>query len=349
MELMKLGDKSRDYETELSMLCHQFSLVLKSGIHPVEGIPMVCEDISDPGMKKAIELVRDEVARGSSLHSAFEASRAFPAYMTAMIRVGEKTGMLEAVFDGLSSFYENQAEIKRKIRNAVTYPLVLAAFMLGVIALISFKIIPVFTEVLTSLGGEIPAQAGFFMALGNALEKGFFVLIAIIAVLAVLIFALKRTGRFDRFRVENPITGGIYRKIITSRFSGAMALTLKSGLTLTEGFALVSDVLDNSYVAGKIRRAVDEVNAGKPFCEALKDTYLFPAVFIRLVRTGEKTGSLDTMMERISHTWRTEADTALGRLINAIEPVCVTVLSVVLAGVLLSVILPLISIMASIG
>jgi Bacterial type II secretion system protein F domain. len=287
MELMKLGDKSRDYETELSMLCHQFSLVLKSGIHPVEGIPMVCEDISDPGMKKAIELVRDEVARGSSLHSAFEASRAFPAYMTAMIRVGEKRECWKQYLTGSAA----SMKIRRKSKGRYETPLHILWFWQPLcleLLLISFKIIPVFTEVLTSLGGEIPAQAGFFMALGNALEKGFFVLIAIIAVLAVLIFALKRTGRFDRFRVENPITGGIYRKIITSRFSGAMALTLKSGLTLTEGFALVSDVLDNSYVAGKIRRAVDEVNAGKPFWEALKDTYLFPAVFIRLVRTGEK-------------------------------------------------------------
>ena len=120
-------------------------------------------------------------------------------------------------------------------------------------------------------------------------------------------------------------------------------------MNLTEGFGLVSGVLDNSHVARKIMEAVNAVSSGKPFWEALKDTGLFPALFVRLVRTGEKTGSLDAIMEKVSQTWQEEANASLDRVINSIEPVCVTVLSLVIAGVLLSVILPLISIMSSIG
>ena len=177
-----------------------------------------------------------------------------------------------------------------------------------------------------------------------------------VAVLAILVAAgwlFKRLGLFrasiDRFKVVNPITGSIYKKIIASRFSGALSLTLKSGMNLTEGFGLVSGVLDNSHVARKIKEAVNAVSSGKPFWEALKDTGLFPALFVRLVRTGEKTGSLDAIMEKVSQTWQEEANASLDRVINSIEPVCVTVLSLVIAGVLLSVILPLISIMSSIG
>ncbi|NLU32982.1 MAG: type II secretion system F family protein [Clostridiaceae bacterium] len=348
-----MGKKAKGYEMDLSILCHQFSLVLKSGIHPVEGIPLVLEDTVNPRLRKALESIRDEVVFGSPMHSAFEASKAFPAYMTALVKVGEKTGMLEPVFEGLSRFYENMANTRRRIRSAVSYPLILAVFMLGVIALISLKVIPLFVEILTSLGGTVPAQASVFIALGNGLKDGFVIAATVLAILIVVGWLVKRLGIFrsfiDRFKVVNPFTGAIYRKIITSRFSGAMSLTLKSGMTLTEGFSLVSGVLDNSYVSRKIKEAVSAVSKGKSFWEALKDTGLFPGLFVRLVRTGEKTGSLDAMMDKVSHTWQEEADASLDRVINSIEPVCVTVLSLVLAGVLLSVILPLISIMSSIG
>lgn len=348
-----MGKKAKGYEMDLSLLCHQFALVLKSGIHPVEGIPMLCADTVNPTLKKALEFISNEVEHGSSLYAAFEAAKCFPAYMTAMIRVGEKTGMLEPVLEGLSMYYENLANTRKKIRSAVAYPLVLAVFMLGVIALITFKVIPLFVEILTSLGGQIPAQVNLFVLLGNSLKNSFLVVLAVLVVLALGAWFLSRLEKFrfflDRFKVVNPITGGIYKKIVASRFSGAMSLTLKSGMTVTESLGLVSGVLENRYVVSRTAEAAKAVSEGKPFWEAVRDTGLFPALFIRLVKSGEKTGSLDTMMEKAARTWREEADTSLRRVVSFIEPICVTALSLVLAGVLLSVILPLINIMASIG
>jgi len=348
-----MGKKAKGYEMDLSLLCHQFALILKSGIHPVEGIPMLCEDTANPKLKKALEFISKDVEHGSSLYSAFEAANCFPAYMTAMIRVGEKTGMLDPVLEGLSRYYENQANIRKKVRNAVAYPLVLAVFMIGVIALITFKVIPLFVEILTSLGGRIPGQVNLFILLGNSLKNSFLSVLAVLVILALAVWFLSGLEKFrfflDKFKVVNPLTGGIYRKIIASRFSGAMSLTLKSGMTITESFGLVSGVLENRYVVSKSVEAARAVAAGRPFWEAIRDTGLFPSLFINLMRSGEKTGNLDAMMEKASQTWREEADSALRRVVSFIEPVCVTALSLILAGVLLSVILPLINIMASIG
>lgn len=348
-----MGKKAKGYEMDLSLLCHQFALILKSGIHPVEGIPMLCEDTANPKLKKALEFISKDVEHGSSLYSAFEAANCFPAYMTAMIRVGEKTGMLDPVLEGLSRYYENQANIRKKVRNAVAYPLVLAVFMIGVIALITFKVIPLFVEILTSLGGRIPGQINLFILLGNSLKNSFLSVLAVLVILALAVWFLSGLEKFrfflDKFKVVNPLTGGIYRKIIASRFSGAMSLTLKSGMTITESFGLVSGVLENRYVVSKSVEAARAVAEGRPFWEAIRDTGLFPSLFINLMRSGEKTGNLDAMMEKASQTWREEADSALRRVVSFIEPVCVTALSLILAGVLLSVILPLINIMASIG
>ena len=351
--MIGLGRKGKGYEMDLAMLCHQFSLILKSGIHPVEGIPLLYEDTVNPKLKKALESISNEVVHGSSLYLAFEAAKCFPTYMTTMIRVGEQTGMLEPVLEGLSRFYEIQANIRRRVRSAVTYPLVLAIFMLAVIALISLEVIPLFIEILTSLGGKVPDQVDLFIVLGNTLKNSVLYVVAALVLLIVVVWLLTRLNKIrfimDKIKVVNPFTGSMYKKIVTARFSGALSLTLKSGMTITEGFGLVSGVLDNDYVIRKIREAVNEVSSSKPFWEAIRDTGLFPVLFVRLVKTGEKTGNLDAMMEKVSHTWQEEVDASLGRVVGFIEPVCVTVLSLILAGVLLSVILPLISIMASIG
>lgn len=348
-----MGKKAKDYETDLSLLCHQFALVLKSGIHPVEGIPLVSEDTGNPEFKRALAFIANEVEHGSPLHAAFEAAKSFPPYMTAMIRVGERTGMLEQVMEGLSRYYENQADVRKKVRSAVAYPLVLAVFMLAVVALITFRVIPLFAEILTSLSGQVPAQVSLFIRLGNSMRSGFLIVVAILVLIAACVWLLPRMekGRsfMDRFKVVNHITGSLYKKLTAFRFSGAMSLALRSGMSITEGFGLVSDVLDNRYVAARVREAAKAVSEGKPFWKAIGDTGLFPPLFVTLVKSAEKTGSLDDMMERASQTWREEADTSMRRVIGYIEPVCVTVLSLIMAGVLLSIILPLINIMASIG
>lgn len=348
-----MGKNGKYNEMDISMLCHQYSLVLKSGIHPVEGIPLISEDTKNSSLKKALDYISAEVTHGRSLYKAFEETKCFPAYMVAMIRVGEQTGMLETVMEGLSRYYENQSDIRKKIRSAVSYPVVLAVLMLGVIALISIKVIPMFVDILTSMGGQIPSQVNLFMALGGALKNGLFYVIATILILftgALLLFRLPKLRFFiDKLKMNNPISGNTYRKITASRFSGALSLTLKNGMSIMEGFTVVSGVLDNKYVALKAKEAARAVTAGKTFSESIQGTGLFPALFTRLVKTGEKTGSLDDMMEKISQTYREEVDNSLRRIISYIEPVCVTVLSLILAGVLLSVILPLISIMSSIG
>ena len=348
-----MGKSRKFQEIDLSMLCHQLSIVLKSGMHPVEGIPLITEDIKNPFLKQALQLISEEHVHGTPLYKAFGHAGGFPLYMVAMIRVGEQTGMLETVMEELSNFYENEADIKKKIRSAVSYPIILAVLMMGVIALIAVKVIPMFVDILTSLGGEIPSQVNLFIAIGNAFTGGFVSIIAIILILIIIFILLSRLKQFrflmDKLKLVSPIIGGTYKKIIASRFSNALSLTLKNGMNVSEGFQVVSGVLENRYVILKAQEAALSIAKGNPFSESIRKTGLFPELFIRLIKTGEKTGNLDAMMKKISNIYKEEVDTSLRRIVSYIEPVCVTALSLILAGVLLSVILPLISIMSSIG
>lgn len=341
------------HEMDLAILCHQFSLILKSGIHPVEGIPLLMEDTRSPVLKRALEGISRDALSGISLAEAFVRANCFPAYLTAMVKVGEQTGMLETVMESLSQFYEGEADIRKSIRSSVSYPLVLAVLITAVIALISLKVIPMFIGILTSLGGEIPTQVKFLLTLGGIFRDGLIYLLIILAAVAAIVFALGRIQGvrvwMDKLKLTNPITGPTYKKITASRYSGALALTLKNGMSLMEGIGVISCILSNRHVSRKTQEIAQAITAGGNFSEAIQKARLFPELFVRLTKTGEKTGALDSMMQKISDIYKQEVDRSLKRVISYIEPVCVTLLSLVLAGVLLSVILPLINIMSSIG
>lgn len=348
-----MGLKKKLKDMDISLLCHQLALVLKSGIHPMEGIPLISEDMPNPSLKKALAQISDQIVKGTPLHKAFENTECFPDYFISMIHIGEQTGMLESVLENLSHFYENEASIKKKVRSAVSYPVVLAVLMLGVIALIIVKVIPMFMDILTSLGSSIPSQVTFLSSLGNTFENGFAYLFAAILIIIIVVVIISKTsaGRLwlDKLKITNPIWGSTYKKITASRLSGALSLTLKNGMSVTEGFNMVMGVLGNRYVKRKTKDTAEAISQGAALSESLQKTGLFPGLFSRLVKTGEKTGSLDAMMHKISDIYQEEVDASIKRLTGYIEPVFVTVLSVILAGVMLSVILPLINIMTSIG
>lgn len=338
---------------ELSLLCHQIASYLKSGMSPLEAIPLVIEDVKDKEMKAVLSTVSDQILQGIPLSQAFIQTRKFPEYMLRMMEIGESTGMLDSVMEKLSVYYETEADIRKNIRSAVTYPLVLALMMIGVIALLILKVIPMFGEILQSLGGQLPYEAQMLFTLARSLENAVLWALGILVACVLLFFIVIRIKSvrrlFDGLKVNNPIFGLLYKKITASRIAQGLSLTLQSGMDLTRSFQSVLRLTRNTYVHERLATAYEAVSQGRQFSDAAKESGLFPEMFVRMVRTGERSGQLDHMMQKLSDIYARETEQSLKRFSGAIEPVMVTVLSVVLAIVLLSVLLPMIGIMSSIG
>lgn len=338
---------------ELSLFCQQMALVLKSGIAPVEGIPLIAEELSQPRLKKALDEISGDITQGASLHEALGRQRLFPDYLVAMTGLGESTGMLDRVMENLAKYYERDHRLQKKFRSSITYPLILMGLMLGVILLLILKILPMFANILSSLGGEMPQVTMLLLSLGNGLLRIGPVLIGI---LVVLVLGLIRYGHtdggelhFDRLRMELPLIGRLYRKVSAARFSHGMALVLRSGMTFEEGLVAVEQIIGNRFVRVKIIEAGDRVRAGETPADAFAQMGLYPNLFIRMMRIGHRTGELDQMMAKISDVYDDEVEDSLNLLANAIEPVMVISLSVIVAVILLAVMLPLINIMSTIG
>ncbi len=338
---------------ELSLFCHQMALVLKSGIHPVEGIPLIVDEMVNPLLREALEHAGKAALDGMPLHEAFKASGVFPAYLVTMTRLGEATGMLEGVMEDLSRFYEKEDRVAKRIRSAVAYPLLLLFLMLCVVVLLVTQVLPMFSKILASLGGELPGVTQAMLGMGGFFSRNGLWMLLVLGAAAVVLVLVIRTekGRlwWDKWKLTSPFIGRVLVKAAAARFSNGLALVLRSGMGVAEGLEEVGELAANRQVRLVIGQVARNVREGMELGAALAPVALFPPLFTRMIQIGQKTGELDRMMVKLASVYEGEVDNSVQQMTNAIEPVLVIILSAVVGVILLAVMLPLINIMGSIG
>lgn len=337
---------------EAALFCTQAGLLLKAGIPLGEGLASLI-DAGTPEGRAILQRVADRVAESGSLYEGVRAAGVFPPYMVQMIRVGEAVGKLENVLDALSAYYEREDKLRRSVRSAVMYPVILVLLMAAVVAVLVVAVLPVFSRVLQGLGSEAIGTDSEMVTAGIATGRVVLVVVGVLLVLmvAALIMAATRGGRalLLRMGAHLPFLRGLARKVSSGRFASVMAMMLSSGYHLDEALELSEDIVSDGTVKEKIRACREKVNGGAAFSEALLQLDLFSGLYARMIQTGEKAGRLDDVMEKLAAAYETEVDDALSSLVSAIEPTLVVILSIVIGSILLSVMLPLISILSVIG
>lgn len=338
---------------EISAFCTQIAMILKSGIPVSEGIGIMAEDVKNLQGRQLLEAVHEQVDAGYPLHQALRAARHFPKYMVDMVEIGEATGKLDNVMDSLCDYYEREESVAKSVKSAVTYPLIMIAMMLLVITVLIVKVMPIFNEVFLGLGSEMTGFSRSVLALGQGIGRYSFVIVGAVAVLIVLfsLLRLTRGGRalLDSIRYNSPFTRGLYSKIASGRFASAMALMLASGLDTDQSLEMVRRLIDNKPMQQKIDRCKDYLSKGSTFSEALMRSEIFTGVYARMVTVAFKTGSLDGVMQKLADRYEEEVNTRISGIISVLEPTLVAILSIVVGMILLSVMLPLMGIMSSIG
>lgn len=339
--------------SELSIFCYQLALILKSGIPLTEGMKLIEEEMTNPRLKLAVADIHDSVKGGMQLNAALSNQSIFPTFLLNMAKIGETSGKLDEVMDYLYQYYEKADKLNRKIKNAITYPLILAGLMAGVILLLIVKILPMFNDILNSVGGEMPGVTRVMMSISQYIKDYLLVIFLVIFVIAAAIYFFSRSTKgklyFDKFKINSKLTRNIFQKIYVTKFSMSMALILKSGSSMEEALGMVYDIAENSYVSAKILECRQSLKNGDDESLAISTIGIFPKLFIKMMNIGYKTGELDDMMSKLSVIYENEVDNALQKLTSAIEPILVIVLSAIVGIILLTVMLPLISIMSSIG
>ena len=350
---MKTTEKKLLSNEEIASFCSQAAMLFQAGIPPVEGMAILQSDAQSPEGKAIFDEILAVCRQGESFHKALEATNVFPDYCLHMIALGEESGNLDVCMLSLADYYEKEEAISHSIKDAVTYPFIMIAMMAAVIVVLVSRVMPIFEQVYVELGSEMTGFAASLLRIGNHLNRYSFIFVSILCVLLLLyLFATRtQTGKRITARLLNwfPLTRRFYESVACERFASGMALTLSSGMDTYSSLDMVAALVGNEKMKQKILSCKEAINAGANFAEALTGAGIFNHLYSQMVSVGFRSGNVDVVLKKIADRYEENTNRRLQSIIAILEPTLVIILSVIVGLILLSVILPLMGIMTSIG
>lgn len=348
-----MKDKKILTNAEIASFCNQASMLFQAGIPPVQGIQIMLQDTKSADARDILTQISQVCSEGEPFYKALESTGVFPDYVINMLSLGEQSGNLDDCMLSLAAYYEKEQNISDSIKSAVTYPLIMITMMVVVIFVLISKVMPIFNQVFVELGSEMTGFSGSLLHLGNNLNRYSIVIILLICCIGAFYLYASKTLSGKRFvkRVLNkfPLTRKFYNSVACERFASGMALSLSSGMDFFSGLDMISSLVENREMQDKIaicRKALEE---GSDFSEALATSNIFNHLHSQMVSVGNRSGNMDVVLRKIADNYEKEADHRIQSIVSVLEPTLVITLSLIVGMILLSVILPLMGIMSSIG
>ncbi len=347
-----MANQKKLSNAELATFFGQMAMLLDGGIYYREGIETMLKDTKSPSARACLEQIVAELTEHGQFDVALEKTEAFPEHVIRMVRLGLRAGDDKAICHSLADYYDRQEAISEGIKNAVTYPMIMIFMMLLVIIVLITKVLPIFNQVFTQLGSQMNAFSLSLMNFGNRLSSSSIVLVIILCVIiaAFIFFSKVPAGRrmFARFVDVFPPTRKFNDAVACSRFASGIAMVY-GRMDTYEGFDLVAGLIDNDRMSAKIAKCKELLLEGREYAEALKEAEIFSSIQSRMASIGFKSGNPQEAMNRIADDYDKEVDKRIHDIIAVLEPTLVIILSLIVGMILLSVILPLMGIMSSIG
>ena len=338
----------------LPVFCQELHQLVRSGIPLAEGLAMLRDDERDLETRAWLEALCHLMEEGMPLASALRETGAFPAYMCDMVALAEETGRLEDVLLSLRRHYERQLRMAADIRGAVAVPVALFVVMVAVVVLLVTQVLPVFDQVFAQLGVRMGTLATGMMNAGAALAKAgtaigaALVAVAAIALVIGLVPALRE--KFTSWFRRNFGGRGVLGQMASARFASSMSMAVGSGLSMEESVKLSARLCGGAKeIDEKIGRCRKEIEAGTGPADALSKSGLFSGRDCRLIKLAEQTGSLPDTLEDLAQRQEEDNQRQIDRMVGAIEPVIVVITSALAGVILLSVMLPLMGLLSTIG
>lgn len=340
----------------VSAFCESTALMLAAGIQTDEAVSLLGENMEDSTFKHACDAVYKRLIAGDPLASAMKASGVFPSYAIDMVHVGETSGRLEATLRTLAVYYDEESRLFIKMQSSVVYPAALLCVMSVILAFTVTVILPVFASVYESLSGSL--TAGSFNAVNISIGIGWAALIiTLVCTATVLILALavrNKNGRQKLMRVAEklPFTRGAMYQLALSRFTSALSTYIASGINTDTALEEAASMVDHHELKEKlarVREAMIDPTAPKSLAQAISDSNVVEPVYARMLSIGARSGSIEHVLSRLSLTFFDAAIMKMDRIIDGIEPALAAFLTVAVGATLISVMMPLIGIMGSIG
>lgn len=335
---------------ELFAFADEMSMMIESGISAIEGLTLMLEESDVEEEKKLLSDMRDTMYDTGSFSMAVEQIKVFPEYFCYMLRMGEQTGKTDEVLRSLARHYNREYEIAKAIKSAVSYPLLMVTMMLIIIVVLVTQIMPIFEKVFIQLGTSMGGISGGILEIGKFLGQYaavFFIALVVVAGVGIYLVKSEKGKAFlVKLCSKNKTFYSIYNKIEVSRFASGMAMTISSGMDMTQALEMAGGLVKSEDFKEKLTVCKKQLQDTMDIGNAFSESHIFSGLYGKMAILAAKTGNLEQVMEKVADTYQNEADEEIHRLIAVVEPTLVIVLSVVVGMILLSVMLPLLSIMA---
>ncbi len=340
---------------ELAIFTRQFSVMIDAGLPLVQCLEILASQQENKFFQKVLTTTRSMVEGGSTLSTAMRASpKVFDGLYVNMVEAGETGGILDIILQRLSTYIEKNVKLQRAVKSALVYPIGVLTVAGGVITLLLWKVVPIFATLFAGLGVTLPLPTKIVIALSNFIGSyfGLLILVAIIGgVVGLKVWYGTPQGKFilDTIVLKLPVLGILMRKIAVARFTRTLGTLISSGVPILEGLDITAKTSGNAVVERalqKVRKALEE---GKSLTEPLKESNVFPGMVTQMIAVGEQTGAMDAMLQKIADFYEEEVDAAVKDLLTALEPVMIVFLGVVVGGVVISMYLPLFSLIGKLA
>lgn len=339
---------------DLVIFSRQLATMADAGIPLVSALDILGEQIENKAFAGIILRMRNDVETGSSLSEAIaKHKKVFSALFINMIKAGESSGMLDDILDRLASYMEKTSALQKKIKSALVYPAVVSSMAIGITLLLLLKVIPVFKNIFSGFGAELPMPTQILITISDGLQKYFpYLVIAMI----VIFFLIRRRmasekGRlaYDSLMLRLPIFGILFKKVAISKFTRTLSTLIKSGVPILTSLEIVGKTSGNKAIETAVENVRTNVREGEGIAEPLARSKLFPPMVVRMVSVGEQSGELEKMLSKIADFYDEQVDTSVSALTSLIEPLIIAFLGIVIGSIVICMFLPIFKITSVMG
>lgn len=332
--------------SDVAIFSRQFSTMINAGLPVLQCLSIIADQQQNATFRRVINQIKDDIGSGGNLSDSMQKHpKVFNELYVNMVRSGELGGVLDTILERLSIYMEKAEALRRKIKSAMMYPVIVLSVAVIVVSFLMVKVIPTFEEVFASFGKELPALTAALVAVSRFMQKYWYMMLLGVFALfqGVKLFGKTKQGAWILAGVmlNIPVFGDLQRKSAVAKFARTLGTLLKSGVPILEALETVAKTAGNLRVEDVINQARASIREGQGMTEPLKKGGIFPPMIIQMVSVGEETGKIDDMLMRAANFYEEEVDTAVEGLSAAMEPLIIVFLGVTLGTIIVAMFLPM--------
>lgn len=339
--------RSRKIKThEIATTIRQLAVMLKAGLPLSKSLRVISAQATNLHLKRVLESIIQDIHEGGNFSDALKKEeKIFGKLCIGLANVGESVGNLDEALEKVADYMERREEIRRKIRVAMSYPMVIVIVSVGALLFLLLGIVPIFAKMFEDFGAELPYITQVVMNISSLIRNNFLTLSIVIILFIWFIQFLFSKERFrykmDRVVLKLPVLGGLILKGQIARLTMALGTLLGSGVSLLDSLRIVTYLTENRLLVEELERMTESSKKGEPLFATMNSGFLIPPIVIQMVQVGEETGELGGMFHQVADYYEKEVNSAIDSLTSIIEPIIIVILGVIIGGMLIAMYLPI--------